>query len=106
MKESDLYIAYQIKTRIQQTDPDAKIILFGSRARGKADDDSDWDVLVLIDHPLKNRMEEKKYRHPIFDLELEIEQPISVFVVTKSDWENKYIFTSLYKSIQQEGVTL
>ena len=32
-------------------DPTVQAILFGSRARGDAEEDSDWDVLVLIDNP-------------------------------------------------------
>ena len=32
--------------------PTARIILFGSRARGDADEDSDMDVLVVLDGPV------------------------------------------------------
>ncbi len=29
-----------------------QILLFGSRARGQARSDSDWDFLIVVDHPL------------------------------------------------------
>jgi predicted nucleotidyltransferase len=33
----------------------SRIILFGSRARGDADDKSDWDVLVVLPHNLNRQ---------------------------------------------------
>ena len=38
----------EIRRRIAQAaPPDSRVILFGSRARGEADDGSDFDVLVI-----------------------------------------------------------
>jgi len=36
MKEKDSHIAFRIRSEIKQIDPKAKVILFGSRARGNA----------------------------------------------------------------------
>ena len=41
------FIAQQVKATVRQIDPQAEVILFGSRARGDARKDSDWDFLVL-----------------------------------------------------------
>lgn len=106
MEEQNLDIAYQIKASIEEVDPNAEVVLFGSRARGDAGVDSDWDILILIDQPMQNRLEEQKYRDQIFEIELEIEQPISVFVVTKSDWNKRYVHSPLYENIQEEGIVL
>jgi len=43
---SDL-ILEKVKEIVQATDPEAEVILFGSRARGDAMEDSDWDILIL-----------------------------------------------------------
>jgi predicted nucleotidyltransferase len=42
----------------------ARIYLFGSRARGDAGPDSDYDLLVLVDHPTepRYRLAQKAYR--------------------------------------------
>jgi len=35
-----------------------KIILFGSRARGDYRDDSDWDILIVIEEKMDRKLEE------------------------------------------------
>lgn len=106
MRTEDRDIANRIKSNIHLQNPAAKVILFGSRARGDANNQSDWDILVVIDKPFLNRTEEKEYRNRIFGIELEIEQPISLFVVSQTDWDGKYMFSPFYRNIKKEGVQL
>ena len=37
-----------IKTTVHSIVPDARVLLFGSMARGDANEDSDYDILVII----------------------------------------------------------
>ena len=67
MKEKDTQIATRIRTEIKRIDPKAKVILFGSRARGDAKKDSDWDLLILIDSQ-DIREKEDLFRDKIYDL--------------------------------------
>jgi len=106
MTERELYITQLISSRVKKKDPNAEVILFGSHARGQAGDESDWDVLILIDSPKKNRLIEEKYRNEMFELELELGEPISTFVYSKQDWETRHIYTPLYQNIKKEGVKL
>ena len=106
MTKGESYIARMISTRIKKRDPRAEIFLFGSHARGQASDESDWDVLILIDQPKLSRSVEEIYRDEMFDLELELGVPISTFVYSKTDWETKYVSTPFYQNIQQEGIKL
>lgn len=106
MAQYDVNIASRIKEKILQIDPDAKVILYGSRAKGNANKDSDWDILVLIDKPLKSRADDRSYRHQVFDLELEIGQPISVFVLSEEDWSRNYLYSPLFQIVNLEGVVL
>jgi predicted nucleotidyltransferase len=41
------WISYNVKEAIKSIDPKAKVILFGSKARGDDKSSSDWDFLVL-----------------------------------------------------------
>ena len=105
MKEKDKHIATRIRTEIKRIDPKARIVLFGSRARGDAKKDSDWDLLILIDS-LDIRELEDLFRDKIYDLELETGEIISMFVYNNKDWTSRHKITPLYKSIKKEGVVL
>lgn len=104
LKEKD--ITNKIKRRILQLNTEAEVILFGSHASGKVHRDSDWDILILLNQPIVNRQTEKQYRDELFELELEIEEPISAFVFSRNDWEQKHKLTPLYQNIKREGIHL
>ena len=105
MKEKDTHIATRIRIEIKRIDPKAKVVLFGSRARGDAKKDSDWDLLILIDN-INIRELEDLFRDKIYDLELETGEIISMFVYNNKDWTSRHRITPLYKSIKKEGVVL
>lgn len=106
MNNNEINIIRLIKERIKKKDPLADIILFGSHARGQSHKDSDWDILILLNLPNVNRLLEKEFRDELFDVELEIGEPISTFVFSKSDWEQKHTITPLYQNIKREGIYL
>ena len=106
MNNKEKYIAKLIKSKIYQKNPDAEVILFGSHARGEAQIDSDWDILILLNNLSVDRKTEKEYREELFDIELEIGEPISTFVFSRNDWETKHSITPLYQDIKQEGISL
>ena len=103
--KSNQEILGKIKSLIYEIEPKSEIILFGSRARGDERVDSDWDLLILVPNPVDLK-EEQKFRHKLFDLELEYGQSISTFVYSKKDWEGKYRITPLYTNIKEEGVMI
>lgn len=39
----------RVRRTIEEIEPGAQVVLFGSRARGEATADSDWDLLILLD---------------------------------------------------------
>ena len=106
MDNKEKYIANLIKSKIYQKNPDAEVILFGSHARGEAQIDSDWDILILLNNLSVDRKTEKEYREELFDIELEIGEPISTFVFSRNDWESRHSITPLYQNIKQEGIRL
>lgn len=106
MNRKEQYIISLIKSKIRKKNSNAEVILFGSHARGEAHNDSDWDILILLDSRTVTRKTEKEYREELFDIELEIGQPISTFVYSKNDWESRHSITPLYKSIKRDGIII
>jgi predicted nucleotidyltransferase len=106
MKENYKNIIRKIKETVKEIDSSAEVILFGSRARGDARKDSDWDILILVNKPKVSFKEELKFGHKIYDIALETDQCISTLVYAKNEWETKQSVTPLYESIKQEGIHL
>ena len=105
MKQEDNYIAKRIRDNIKAIDTKAHVIIFGSRARGDAKSESDWDILILIDDPVSTDIE-KAFRNNLFDLEIETGEAFSIFVYQKKDWNTKHKVTPLYRNIKREGVRI
>ena len=86
--------------------PVKEIILFGSKARGDSDQESDIDLLLLTTKPIH-----WKERHEILDVLFEVEMKhdvvISLIVNTLHDW-NDGICTVLpiHEEINREGVAM
>jgi predicted nucleotidyltransferase len=105
MKQKDNYIAKQIRDSISVIDSKAQVIVFGSRARGDARRESDWDILILTDYPVSTDIE-RSFRNNLFDLEIETGEVFSTFVYQKKDWDTRHKVTPLYRNIKKEGVRL
>jgi uncharacterized protein len=59
-----------VKQSIHEIAPDADIILYGSRARGDAHPESDWDFLILLDGVVDDARTDA-IRHRLYDIEWE-----------------------------------
>ena len=105
MKQKDNNIANQIRDSIKVIDSKAQVIIFGSRARGDAKRDSDWDILILTDYPVSTDIE-RSFRNNLFDLEIETGEVFSTFIYQKRDWNIRHKVTPLYRNIKKEGVRL
>lgn len=97
-------LTYKVKESIKSIDPKARVILFGSRARGDNKQTSDWDFLVLTslkaNEPIK-----RKIRDILIDTELEAEEVISTIIFSQDIW-NDYKVTPFYKNISKDGIEL
>jgi len=105
MTPKDNNIIKLIKSSIRSIDPKAQVIIFGSRARGDARKDSDWDILILTDYPVSTEIE-RSFRNNLFDIEIDTGEVFSTFVYQKQIWNTKHIVTPLYRNIKREGVRI
>lgn len=83
----------------------ARAILFGSRARGEARQDSDWDILILLDKEHITPADVNEVSYPIRELGWEINEIVNPVMYTMKEWESKS-FTPFYKNVMKEGIAL
>lgn len=104
-------ISYQkmlnlIKQNVHEVDPTAEVWLYGSRVRGNARDDSDWDILVLSSKDKLSFKEEEKFMDHICNLMVNTGQAIQLFAYGAKDWHTRHAITPFYQNIQKEAVLL
>jgi len=104
-------IQKQIADRLNAQPKPLKVILFGSYAHGNPRDDSDIDLLVILDKEgksdsyktmINNRMEISKRLR-----ELRKKYPMNILVYTKDEWEElKASESSFIEKVERVGVAV
>jgi len=102
MKQQEL--VYKVKESIRKLDPRARVILFGSRARGDSKTNSDWDFLIISSLQVNEKLK-RQFRTDLIDTELDAEEVISTLIYSQDEWNN-YQLTPLYRNIANEGVEI
>ncbi len=103
-----------IPARVKQTvlgiAPDAEVILYGSRARGDFEPDSDWDFLVLCDEGKKPEVK-RAVSDAVHALESELCDLLGhwpcISTVTRSReyWSRKIVqATPFHREVTKDGV--
>jgi len=84
--------------------PVKEVILFGSKARGDSDEESDIDLMLMTTRPI-NWQERKEVIHALFDIQMANDVIISILDVTLSDWETgMFRVFPIKQEIIREGV--
>ena len=80
--------AEKVKEIVKQSDPDARIMLFGSAVKGKLRPDSDIDLLIITD--IAEKLDERiKLRMEIVKI-LGEGSPFEIHIITDEEYENWY----------------
>jgi len=99
------HIFKEIQTLKRQLLPNNKVILFGSQARGDAREDSDWDLLVLLNKEKRNFSEDyDRYGYPFSEIGDKYGAYVSVKIYTEKDW-NRYPSIFRY-NVENEGIEI
>jgi len=86
--------------------PDAKFKMFGSKAKGTADEESDLDLLILLPCPVTKELR-RQIIHKIFEINLTFETNISALIIAEDEWRDSPIsLLPIHDFIEEEGVTL
>jgi predicted nucleotidyltransferase len=92
-----------LKTMITKEIPDAEISLFGNRARGAYDAQSDWDLLILTtnNYPKTRKWE---LQEKLFAVTLQQGVRVNILLAQKAKWHTEKEFEVIRKRIAGELV--
>ena len=103
MSKQDKRIFDEFTTRVRVRLPDAQIWAFGSRVRGNATWDSDFDVCIVLDQ--LDQKTDKWLRQIAWEVGFDNERVITTIVLDKDQFENGPMSEStLVANIMREGI--
>jgi uncharacterized protein len=96
----------RVEKAVRETEPDAEIILYGSRSRGEARVESDWDFLILVDGQVSDERVDA-IRHRLYEIEWEGGEVISSIVRNREEWNSdRFKAMAFHRRVEQEGIRL
>jgi predicted nucleotidyltransferase len=106
MTNKNRAVLKQIRQMAKNLAPQGSLVmLFGSRARGKARKGSDWDILIVLP---KDRLKQEDYdtiSYPLVELGWTLGEQINPIMYTQREWKANS-FTPFYDNVQREGISL
>jgi hypothetical protein len=83
----------------------AHVWLYGSRARGDAREDSDWDLLILLDKPSITPQDEDNISYPFVVAGWKNNSAVSPQLYTFDEWEARS-FTPYYQNVERDKMLI
>ena len=106
MTPQEAGILNQLKAKLQERLSVSRLVLFGSRARGDGDPDSDLDVLVILNTPV-GREAEDYVNDCAWEVGLEHGIVVVPVTVSRYDWEEGLLSSSLLAiAVKREGIAV
>lgn len=96
----------RIRTMGQQILPKgSRLWLYSSRARGDYRQDSDWDLIVLVDKESQQLQDFDRYAYPFIELGWQTGEEINPMLYTRQEWEKRH-FTPFYHNVEDDKIII
>jgi predicted nucleotidyltransferase len=105
LTENENLALLDFKRGLQEKFGNVEATLFGSKSRGDYDDYSDIDILVVLDKPSSNSIEEEIFDLG-FDVEMEYNVILGIIVYSKEAWNYLSGMSPFHRNVIEEGVAL
>ncbi len=95
-----------IKSKVREVIPSGiRAYLYGSRARGEARSDSDWDILILVDAPHAEIGLYDTLAYPLTELGWQHGEVIVPVIYSRDEWDHP---SSLLfrRNVEQDAIAL
>ena len=104
LDEKEINAVKHASKLLRERFPVEEVILYGSKARGDDDPESDIDLLLLTSRPIDWR-EREEIINALFDVEITYDVVISILDTTVRDWRHG-IFTAfpIHEEVSRDGV--
>ncbi|NLL73856.1 MAG: hypothetical protein GX237_10055 [Clostridiales bacterium] len=104
---NDVVRQYYIEVKRQFGSSLKAVVLFGSCARGDYDNESDIDLLVLLDLDTEELSNARKLMRPIADkLDLQYDVVISIVFQNYKIFDEYKEASGFYQNIEREGIVI
>ncbi|MEA2081259.1 MAG: nucleotidyltransferase domain-containing protein [Elusimicrobiota bacterium] len=106
LKANELKALREFKSRLLEKFSDAEITLYGSKARGDSTPESDIDLLILMERPVTNELEEAITKIS-YAIELKYDVVFGKLVKNRNFWNTSLAnVMPIHRNIDREGIAL
>jgi uncharacterized protein len=96
----------KVKSVVYDFDPEAKVLLFGSRARGDNRKDSDWDFMIITERQFDWQTVLMLRNKFYYDVELVSGEVLYTTIESKVEWEKYMRYDPFYQNVAKEGIEI
>ncbi len=95
-----------IKSSVKILVPKAEVWLYGSYARNEQNQNSDIDLLILLDSYPVTPQHKRQVMFALYEIEIDKGLIISPIVMSKYQWEHQHRVNPFYENLKQEAKLL
>lgn len=106
MTDTSKYILFKLTETAQNVVPKGgQVWLYGSRARGTEREDSDWDLLILIDKDEIDSRDEDNISYPFVEMGWKSSASVNPLLYSYKQWQERS-FTDFYMNVDNDKVRI